>query len=238
MINQCNCVGFECENCTNKDSNEACFMFDDSKGAAIDWEDTCNKLGGEAQMVFDKFHLGVRSESTDREMLSRLGRVVLSNDESSEWHGQSLLKSLNEKEIVDMLEKKYNADPGTKRKMGLSKDETGCLSRCLCAMLTKDKKVRKNVENFPLYHHVVLPAVNRIKGIFEARRRKTVGKEVEVFHFGMTLDDMINEAQVHQIRCVKRAIAAAEANVEHGECVCVRGILVTDNNSWVVHKYF
>jgi len=222
MINQCNCVGFECENCTNKDSQEACFMFDDSKGAAIDWEDACKKLGDEAQMVFDKFHTGVRSESTDREMLSRLGKVVLSSDESSEWHGQSLLKSLNEKEIVDMLEKKYNADPGRRRKMGLTKDETGCLSRCLCAMLTKDKKVRKNVENFPLYHHVILPAVNRIKGMFEARRRKIVGNEVEVFHFGMSLDDMINEAQMHQIRSVKKAIAAAEANLERGKCVCER----------------
>jgi hypothetical protein len=197
-------------------------MFDDSKGAAIDWEDACKKLGDEAQMVFDKFHTGVRSESTDREMLSRLGKVVLSSDESSEWHGQSLLKSLNEKEIVDMLEKKYNADPGRRRKMGLTKDETGCLSRCLCAMLTKDKKVRKNVENFPLYHHVILPAVNRIKGMFEARRRKIVGNEVEVFHFGMSLDDMINEAQMHQIRSVKKAIAAAEANLERGKCVCER----------------
>ena len=222
MINQCNCVGFECENCTNKDSNEACFMFDDSKGAAIDWEDACRKLGEEAQMVFDKFHSGVRSESTDREMLSRLGRVVLSSDESSEWRGQSLLKSLNEREIVEMLEKKYNADPARRRKMGLTKDETGCLSRCLCAMLTKDKKVRKNVENFPLYHHVILPAVNRIKGMFEARRKTIVGNEVEVFHFGMSLDDMINEAQVHQIRSVKRAIGAAEANVECGKCVCER----------------
>jgi hypothetical protein len=211
-------------------------MFDDSKGAEIDWEDACKKLGDEAQMVFDKFHTGVRSESTDREMLSRLGKVVLSSDESSEWHGQSLLKSLNEKEIVDMLEKKYNADPGRKRKMGLTKDETGCLSRCLCAMLTKDKKVRKNVENFPLYHHVILPAVNRIKGMFETRRRKTVGKDVEVFHFGMSLDDMINEAQWHQIRCVKRAIAVAEADVELGKCVCVREIVVTNNKSWVVHK--
>ena len=222
MINQCNCVGFECENCTNKDSQEACFMFDDSKGAAIVWVEACKKLGDEAQMVFDKFHTGVRSESTDREMLSRLGKVVLSSDESSEWHGQSLLKSLNEKEIVDMLEKKYNADPGRRRKMGLTKDETGCLSRCLCAMLTKDKKVRKNVENFPLYHHVILPAVNRIKGMFEARRRKIVGNEVEVFHFGMSLDDMINEAQMHQIRSVKKAIAAAEANLERGKCVCER----------------
>ena len=217
MINQCNCVGYECENCTNKDSQEACFMFDDSKGSAIDWEDACKKLGDEAQMVFDKFHTGVRSESTDREMLSRLGKVVLSSDESSEFHGQSLLKSLNEKEIVDMLEKKYNADPGKRRKMGLSKDETGYLSRCLCAMLTKDKKVRTNVENFPLYHHVVLPAVNRIKGMFEARRRKIVGNDVEVFHFGMSLYDIINEAQMHQISGVKKGIAAAEANLERGK---------------------
>ena len=159
MINQCNCVGFECANCQG---NKTCYMFDDGIGSVIDWDETKKKLGDEAEILFSKFHSDVRSDSNDRDMLARLGQVFMTRDNSLDVDGKLILKSLDENGVVEMLEKKFD-DGGNQRKWYLTKDETGLISRILSTMLTKDKKVRQNVAQFPLYRHVVLPAVDRIK---------------------------------------------------------------------------
>ncbi len=195
----CNCVGFECRNCQG---NKTCYMFDDGMGEVIDWDETRKKLGDEAEILFSKFHSDVRSDSNDRDVLARLGHVVMTRDNSLDVHGKLILKSLDENGVVEMLEKKCD-DEGNQRKCSLTKDETGLISRVLCAMLTKDKKVRQNVAQFPLYRHFVLPAVDRIKQLFEARRRKRLEMEMPIYHFDMTVDDLIKEAQFHQIRAVK-----------------------------------
>jgi hypothetical protein len=177
-------------------------MFDDSMGEVIDWDETRKKLGDEAEILFSKFHSDVRSDSNDRDVLARLGHVVMTRDNSLDVHGKLILKSLDENGVVEMLEKKFNNE-GNQRKWSLTKDETGLISRILCAMLTKDKKVRQNVAQFPLYRHFVLPAVDRIKQLFEARRRKRLDMEMPLYHFDTTLDVLIKEAQFHQMRAVK-----------------------------------
>ena len=101
MIRQeCNCVGFECANCQG---NKTCYMFDDSMGEVIDWDETRKKLGDEAEILFSKFHSDVRSDSNDQDVLARLGHVVMSRDNSLEVHGKLILKSWMQMELWKYL---------------------------------------------------------------------------------------------------------------------------------------